>query len=43
MADQLTQEKLASMSDEELLRLAEGDPNVLEGDVKVIEDGSSEA
>ena len=36
-------QRLNAMSDEELLKLAEGDPNVLEGEVKVIEDGPSEA
>ena len=32
-------ERLNSMSDEELLALAQGDPSVLEGDFSVIEDG----
>ena len=40
---QVLLQRLNGLSDEELLKLAEGDPNVLEGDVKVIEDGSSEA
>lgn len=31
-------QRMNSMSDEELLKLAEGDPNVLEGEVTVIED-----
>jgi len=31
-------QRLNAMSDEELLKLAEGDPNVLEGEVTVIED-----
>ena len=30
--------KFIAMSDEELLKLAEGDPNVLEGEVTVIEE-----
>ena len=40
---QVLLQRLNGLSDEELLKLAEGDPNVLEGEVKVIEDGSSEA
>ena len=31
-------QRLNAMSDEELLKLAEGDPNVLEGEVTVIEE-----
>ncbi len=36
-------QRLNAMSDEELLKLAEGDPNVIDGEVKVIEDGLPEA
>lgn len=36
-------QRLNAMSDEELLKLAEGDPNVLEGEVTVIEDAKETA
>ena len=34
-------QRMNSMSDEELLKLAEGDPTILEGEVRVIEDDRS--
>ena len=40
---QVLLQRLNGLSDEELLKLSEGDPTVLEGDVKVIEDGPTEA
>ncbi len=40
---QVLLQRLNGLSDEELLKLSEGDPTVLEGEVKVIEDGPSEA
>lgn len=35
---QVLLQRLSSMSDEELLKIAEGDPNVIDGEIRVIED-----
>ena len=40
---QVLLQRLNGLSDEELLKLSEGDPTVLEGEVKVIEDVTPKA